>query len=718
MPADGGRPLAPAPGNAWGQRPYDGGPQPATTPHSHYENTLGGGSKHPRGQVNTEKPDYEPEKSQLLGQAAAHDRQEPRGNAPEDTGGVSVLETWSIEIASSILALGCIAAVVILLSLHQGKPLPAWPKLISVNTLIAVFTAIFKASLIMPVAEGIGQLKWTWFDRPQRLSDIALYDGASRGPWGSLSLIVKQIPRTDKGYLAGLGAFITIAALAIDPFSQAMIDHRTCRGTAASGAASVPRANNYTANRNSEISSLHWAGDAGVSLPTVGALYKGMVDPRETASLLNVTCSTGNCDFGGDSEAFYFSSLAACQSCEDVTNETEEFKGPSLSFNESADDYFRSWRLPSNTRLYQVSANRSGNVLQSSSVIDPANETFPIDHFALYRIDVLAVTNPECRDRKDCSVESPAVRPLAVRCRFDACVKRYRGQVVNGTYAETEESDGLRLKYTGPRRMAAFALLTDTVTMNGRERRCEPTDDWADDSVRLGFDDKGGLSKVYESGVFSITQPLRWRSYPRECLWVLDLWTWWGLQSLFTSFFTDWIMHSGGSTADMAQVRGSPWLRRMYAGGTASVSTVEDVVAGLTAALTADIRNSPYGENERLARDVPERYRAAAGRAIATETCIYVEWGWLAYPAALMVLQWVFLVLVLGGRRKARGRGGWKSSPLALLFHSLDDDLRAKSGGGGLGTAGRMASAADGIRVQLVPTGGASKPGGWRFSET
>lgn len=45
---------------------------------------------------------------------------------------------------------------------------------------------------------GIGQLKWTWYRQPQRLDDIVLFDNATRGPWGCLLLIIKQLPRPRK----------------------------------------------------------------------------------------------------------------------------------------------------------------------------------------------------------------------------------------------------------------------------------------------------------------------------------------------------------------------------------------------------------------------------------------------------------------------------------------------------------------------------------------
>ena len=58
------------------------------------------------------------------------------------------------EFASLLLAYVVFTAIFVTLAIHQGQPLPQWPGLISINALIAIFTAIFKAALVMPVAEG------------------------------------------------------------------------------------------------------------------------------------------------------------------------------------------------------------------------------------------------------------------------------------------------------------------------------------------------------------------------------------------------------------------------------------------------------------------------------------------------------------------------------------------------------------------------------------
>jgi len=63
-------------------------------------------------------------------------------------------ENWAIEILSPIVACVALATIFITLALHRNKPLPKWPNSMSVNSLISVFTAIMKAALMLPVAEG------------------------------------------------------------------------------------------------------------------------------------------------------------------------------------------------------------------------------------------------------------------------------------------------------------------------------------------------------------------------------------------------------------------------------------------------------------------------------------------------------------------------------------------------------------------------------------
>ncbi|KAH0424822.1 hypothetical protein CcaCcLH18_11320 [Colletotrichum camelliae] len=227
------------------------------------------------------------EKSQLLDPAhAVLNRSSGDLETRHQDDGDSIWHVWWLEILSSLLAFACLGAIIVILLLHQGKTLPDWPKFISVNSLVSIFTAVFKGSLIMPVAEGIGQLKWDWFRRPQKLADINMFDNASRGPWGSLIMIITRATSLNEGYLAGLGAFITIAALAVDPFSQAMVELRPCDNAASFGLAEVPRTNNFSGTETDILSDQR-----------VQTIYNALSSPRQTAELLDVKCTSGNSSY-------------------------------------------------------------------------------------------------------------------------------------------------------------------------------------------------------------------------------------------------------------------------------------------------------------------------------------------------------------------------------------------------------------------------------------
>ncbi|KAI1616564.1 hypothetical protein EDD36DRAFT_139523 [Exophiala viscosa] len=92
------------------------------------------------------------------------------------------VSSFRVEIFGASLAVVALGAIVVTLAIHQGRPLPQWPHMISINALIAIFTGVFRFSLLIQVAEGISRLKWLWFRQPQELGDLERFDSASRGP--------------------------------------------------------------------------------------------------------------------------------------------------------------------------------------------------------------------------------------------------------------------------------------------------------------------------------------------------------------------------------------------------------------------------------------------------------------------------------------------------------------------------------------------------------
>lgn len=60
---------------------------------------------------------------------------------------------WLQEITSFLLAIIALVAITILLAVRKDKPLPSWPSLLNINSLVAIFSSVIKVALLFPIAE-------------------------------------------------------------------------------------------------------------------------------------------------------------------------------------------------------------------------------------------------------------------------------------------------------------------------------------------------------------------------------------------------------------------------------------------------------------------------------------------------------------------------------------------------------------------------------------
>ncbi|KAI9741138.1 MAG: hypothetical protein M1834_002851 [Cirrosporium novae-zelandiae] len=214
--------------------------------------------------------------SGLLG-SSSDDSEKPVVYKDKNVG--SFFAHWWQEIFCCILTLVALAAIIITLAIHQGRPLPDWPHQISVNTLISVFLVVLKGAMMLPLAEGISQFKWRWYHNARPLKDLSVFDLASRGPWGAARLLWTLRGRH---LVASFGAVVIVLALAIDPFAQQVIRYYTCDqqlgGGSSSSAASIPRTNYYS------IGGGHiGAGETSLDLSMQKAIYSGNGDFLQSA---------------------------------------------------------------------------------------------------------------------------------------------------------------------------------------------------------------------------------------------------------------------------------------------------------------------------------------------------------------------------------------------------------------------------------------------------
>jgi hypothetical protein len=102
------------------------------------------------------------------------------------------VEWWLLEIFSWIFSLVCMLIIFAVLLKYDGKPMPQWKLGVSINAFISIFSGFAKSALLLPTAEALGQLKWSWFKKEEKkMIDFEVMDSASRGPWGSMILLAR-----------------------------------------------------------------------------------------------------------------------------------------------------------------------------------------------------------------------------------------------------------------------------------------------------------------------------------------------------------------------------------------------------------------------------------------------------------------------------------------------------------------------------------------------
>ena len=546
---------------------------------------------------------------------------------------------WLVELTSLILAFIAFAAIIITLLLHHDRPLPKWPSLISINTLISIFTTVMKASMLLPIAEGVSQLKWLWFREVRPLIDLERYDSASRGPWGCCLLLLKR----HTNHLAVLGAIITITAMAVDPFAQQVIQYDYCSTAATSIAASIPRTNNYTAGFRAAN------GGTGHSSSAMNAAFygQGLFDPPATASSsIHLNCPTGNCTFPATNNGVSYMSLGMCSSCADIsntiTNSTTIVNGTGGKVLTTYTNYM----LPSGLTISPLG---HGLVAATLIITAPPSAAEMMVSQSMLTFEMLMINTNTC---KDATVLS-GCRVWASRCSLTPCVKSYSANVSDGTLHEREMSSIPLQVLPVAAGNAYFSIFTNSTVVDGEVRDCTPTKSPTKrNTLRMAMGSTW-VNQEYFQNLSSAPY------YPPECAFTLGSGSTDGLVTSLVDTYGD------QNVSDIAgQYSGQPWMLQLFDNGTATPDTLDTAINGLSNAITAAIRNGGDAVNS----------APATGTVMLSQTCIRVHWQWLGLPASLLLLSTLFLLCTIWETSMDNMGKAWKSSPLALLFHGFSSE--------------------------------------------
>lgn len=427
-----------------------------------------------------------------------------------------------------------------------------------------------------------------------------------------------------------------IAALAVDPFSQQIIQSQPCLWNVTGAVAQIPKAQNFQAGITTSSEKPRLTGSMQA------AIYMGLLSPPANSSAtVAAGCQTGNCTFAHDGGAT-FSTLAMCQSCIDISD--------TIAYNTSDMYAQRPASIPSGAQidgLYVMFASMENSASFPDSVfsfealmshgLDPGNNT---DDFA-------------------------------VACGMVPCLKTFGANVTDNAYREVEiSSDDLVWSYH-----AGFTLAVNRTLRNGTWESCAPTPhNTTSNTLRINTTSMGLLGQVSDDGVEHSVSPtidLQDASVAAVSLWYPDDCVWWlgtlladATSEYLSGFFDNKTLDTPYWSRGASSAQGDLWLLNLYRNGTATMDTVGAYMDGLVWSMTANIRQTS-GDSGSLG--------AATGQMQAVESCLEVRWAWLSLPASLLGLEVAFLAaIMIYSRSNKEWHGDWKGSSLALLFHGLE----------------------------------------------
>ncbi|KAF4551315.1 Hypothetical protein D9617_14g077730 [Elsinoe fawcettii] len=519
-----------------------------------------------------------------------------------------------------------------------------------------------KGCMIFAVAEGISQLKWSWFLQPRSLADLGTYDSASRGPWGSLLFLFSG--RLD--FIATMGAIITVIALAIDPFAQQVFLFESCTLEHNDAATTIPRVQTFAPVLPGDRT-MFVAGDQYARMSNVlQAAYSAMIEPSShLPARFNHNCPSGNCTWhapGG-----YYQTLMFDYACADLSNmisnttrsASNTTSGPSYMLPSGPSlDSPTNMTIDSDT-LIEL---RTSATLQDPPPFIPFNSTNELFAFtALYWRETVP--------RK--GMIPPEAGPAAATCRVFPVFKTFNATVSNNILTEHEVA---RQAFPGWLKLPRF--LRDGVWEECVSSPVATSNNTMPLSQGQFFLENWQRAALVTPG--APIDKLNITYWNPACTVMMGPVMTQQLGSYFRGLFSQRVPGGpeaieAGTVSSLysanASVGNDMHLSAFINGGKADMASIERYMAAMTGAMSAAMRTNA---NVSLAENQMTR-----GTTQVVKTCARVRWGWLVLPASLTVATIGFVVAIMVREGLRAKKPGWpgllKSSPLGLMLYGPVD---------------------------------------------
>ncbi|KAB2570274.1 hypothetical protein DBV05_g11064 [Lasiodiplodia theobromae] len=582
-------------------------------------------------------------------------------------------EWWIGEIVCVLLALGAFGVVIWIFVDADGKKLADWGPSISPNAMVSTFITIARFLMVAVVAECIGQLRWLYFQpadrKPRELADLDLFDGAARGPIGSVKLLFRM---QAKALIASFAALVVVVALAVDPFAQQILSFP-------SRIAPLAVAANDT-----------WFPAAQALEADSGVLSSANLRKTIFSALLGVEeqqpafgCPTGNCTWENA-----FASLGLCSSCEDLSSSVtptcanastaadgEQNACPQLTYT-LADYHNLTLVLQNGSFVEQPrSGALAGNALHDEPlgqlytlVRSVAGEAYPagvkdprLFEFAVAQLDVGVEEGGQAWDAD--TLASPKWNVTACAVRW--CAKVYEDvEVRNGQLLNAEPRD---VELTASSSSDCWSSSTCQEFQATNSSSTDSNSTSSTFTIALTNDTTSPFAQIL-SADFNITLSTN-RTSPTD---------------------TD-------EAAQITAANNSPTTALYWQ---TDIATAFDTLATSFSNLIRSSASSSSSTSNSTTSPATNSSSLAFGTPLAYQTFIAVSWPWFALPALIMACGVILLVIcVVLTHLKGREKVMWKASSLPLLLLSpprgewREEEWRKGRGKGRVGVVTRTMQA-------------------------
>uniref|UniRef100_A0A8H7N8K1 Uncharacterized protein n=1 Tax=Bionectria ochroleuca TaxID=29856 RepID=A0A8H7N8K1_BIOOC len=627
----------------------------------------------------------------------------------------SILGQWWQEFFAFLVACGLLAAIFGVLEKNRDQRSNYWTVSgLSLNSFVALLSAILRALVLLVVEEVISQHKWLWQLRRRPVGQLNSIDEASKSLLGSFLLPFRLRTWFSNMYI---GCLIMILSLAIGPFSQQAVGTKPCAIWQNGVKAQVP----YT-TRGPEFFRFG-AGLYDIEPGYAGRMASACMDPStQNSTFLVEGCSTGNCTFIPNQQDDYsLSTLGVCSKCMDTTKYLQKKKD-----NISNYDIVSIPNLINMTGNYQITGleSRISSLSYAQSDFDDIQRAlFPA---SILNYTVVGTTSAGCSYANESSIitrctptapldftwkagnRDPPMNVFSSGCTFYMCMRHHSISVDRGVFKEqlVSSSPGFHMEPEGSLDHVYFW-----------KDKCKVGDETIDMTKARTVNYKDGTIDVRLNDEDTVG-----RTFPNttDCLESVSWPSWRALQKSM-QLLNGTCRYP--SQAALGSVKGRReqiqcddyYLSGLLADGLGSSSAVSNTFQAVANAVTNRMRQMAVQSNFTGDAGSPTYEKSQEsqtqggfvqggyvyGNVLEYGVCTEFHGEWLIFPLLLLVATALFLLhTVIRSVLRRHQEPLWKSSLLPALYASPESQLQA-----GYHSLQQLEEKADQDSVQLVKTG-------------